>query len=522
MRRLLLALLIALAVVAPAGAWTWPADGPVLQPFSFDPDEPKAPGFHRGIDVAGPVGAAVHAPASGLVSFAGTVPGNGRCVTIETADGWSVTLTHLGSIAVTKGASVVEGDGVGTIGPSDEPGVSDPHVHLGLRRTVDEFGYVDPAAVLPSRPSAAAESAPAAASPEATAAAPVGAEQAPVEPGSLVPAAASAAPVPSAASSGAGPSGGDLPPPGSPPPVDVPPAPASSSPAPWEQQPASPPATSSTSVVERVTPVGTAAPHTPAKTHAASAGTPATTAAPQPETATRADLSPAQSSATRPTPRSPLGKAATHVAVAAPAEEPTGVTPNPGNRSESPHASGTRARAAAPSPRSRPKPTRGERPRAAATEPPVAGAGQVAAARVSDAANRGGPHAVGSATIDRSPNASRRRPAVSTLLVALLGLLAVLGAAGGAVRHVRRRPAPRPPRIIGAHVFRAEEDLGGACVAVRRGPQAPGTRRGLRGPVGRLRALPPPPGERRAHGQRDGRARHAGDGRRGSRREVAR
>ena len=36
-----------------------------------------------------------------------------------------MTLTHLGSITVTKGASVVEGDGVGTIGPSDEPGVSD-------------------------------------------------------------------------------------------------------------------------------------------------------------------------------------------------------------------------------------------------------------------------------------------------------------------------------------------------------------------------------------------------------------
>jgi murein DD-endopeptidase MepM/ murein hydrolase activator NlpD len=117
MRRFLLALLIALAVVAPARAWTWPADGPVLQPFSFDPEQPKAPGFHRGVDVAGQVGMAARAPATGLVSFAGTVPGNGRCVTIETADGWSVTLTHLGSIAVTKGASVVEGDGVGTIGP---------------------------------------------------------------------------------------------------------------------------------------------------------------------------------------------------------------------------------------------------------------------------------------------------------------------------------------------------------------------------------------------------------------------
>src|SRR5262245_52160890 len=135
MRLMLLVLLIALAVVAPAGAWTWPADGPVLQPFSFDREVPKAPGQHRGIDVAGASGAVVRAPAAGVVSFAGTVPTNGKCVTIETADGWSVTLTHLGSIAVAKGASVVEGDGVGTIGPSDEPGVSDPHGTLGVRRT---------------------------------------------------------------------------------------------------------------------------------------------------------------------------------------------------------------------------------------------------------------------------------------------------------------------------------------------------------------------------------------------------
>src|SRR6476469_5424434 len=141
MRRILLALLVALAIVAPARAWTWPADGPVLQPYSFDPELPKAPGYHRGVDVAGSLGAVVHAPAAGVVSFAGVVPGNGRCVTIETTDGWPVTLTHLGSIAVTKGASVVEGDGVGTIGPSDEAGVTDPHVHLGVRKTADEYGY---------------------------------------------------------------------------------------------------------------------------------------------------------------------------------------------------------------------------------------------------------------------------------------------------------------------------------------------------------------------------------------------
>ena len=86
---------------------------------------------------------------AGTVSFAGTVPTNGKTVTIETADGYSVTLTHLGSIALTKGATVAEQDVVGTIGPSGTPEVDEPYVHLGIRITADPLGYVDPLGLLP-------------------------------------------------------------------------------------------------------------------------------------------------------------------------------------------------------------------------------------------------------------------------------------------------------------------------------------------------------------------------------------
>src|SRR3954471_24198011 len=153
MQRLLLALATALALaVAPAaGAWTWPTDGVVLQLFAFDEAYPYASGQHRGIDVGGADGATVRAPAAGVVTFAGSVPSSGRTVTIETADGWSVTLVHLGSIAVTKGATVAEGDGVGTIGQSGEPEVNAPYVHLGVRRTAEPQGYVDPLVLLPAR-----------------------------------------------------------------------------------------------------------------------------------------------------------------------------------------------------------------------------------------------------------------------------------------------------------------------------------------------------------------------------------
>src|SRR5207245_9569933 len=110
MRVLVLGVVTALLLVPSASAWTWPADGPVLRGFSFSASNPYAAGQHRGIDVAGDSGASVPAPAGGTISFAGAVPSGGETVTIETQDGYSVTLLHLGSIAVKRNAAVSEGD----------------------------------------------------------------------------------------------------------------------------------------------------------------------------------------------------------------------------------------------------------------------------------------------------------------------------------------------------------------------------------------------------------------------------
>ncbi len=132
-----------------AQAWTWPVNGPVLQAFNYDKSHPYAAGQHRGIDIgASAAGELVVAPASGTVSFAGSVPTSGKSVTIQTPDGYSVTLTHLGSIAVAEGASVVEGATVGTIGPSGTPEQAGPYVHLGIRVTADPLGYLDPLTLL--------------------------------------------------------------------------------------------------------------------------------------------------------------------------------------------------------------------------------------------------------------------------------------------------------------------------------------------------------------------------------------
>ena len=148
-----------LALASPAKAWTWPASGPVLQAFRYGSD-PYAPGQHRGIDVGGDTGAPVAAPRSGVVSFAGSLPTNGLSVTIETAEGFSVTLVHLGSIAVTRGGHVAEGQAVGAIGPSGTPEQDAPYVHLGIRTTSDANGYLDPLAFLPARTAKPAGEAP--------------------------------------------------------------------------------------------------------------------------------------------------------------------------------------------------------------------------------------------------------------------------------------------------------------------------------------------------------------------------
>jgi Peptidase family M23 len=145
----LLPVLIAFQAGAPpALAWTWPADGPVLRPFVLG-DDPYAAGQHRGADIAGPANSPVRAPAAGVVTFAGTVPRGGRSVTVQTADGYSVTLLHLGSFEVAPETAVPEGAPLGTIGPSGDTEHDEPYVHLGIRVSSDPHGYVDPLTLLP-------------------------------------------------------------------------------------------------------------------------------------------------------------------------------------------------------------------------------------------------------------------------------------------------------------------------------------------------------------------------------------
>jgi len=135
------ALLLAIAL-------TPPVPGAVERGFEYAGD-PFAPGHHRGVDLRAAPGDAVRAACSGRVTFAGRAGANGRAVTIR-CGAWSVTHLPLATIDTRAGATLIAGTPIGTAAaPKAHRGL-----HLGVRRTTDPDGYVDPAPLLhaPPRP----------------------------------------------------------------------------------------------------------------------------------------------------------------------------------------------------------------------------------------------------------------------------------------------------------------------------------------------------------------------------------
>jgi murein DD-endopeptidase MepM/ murein hydrolase activator NlpD len=143
---LVVSILSAPEAVVAAGArerWRRPLPGgAVAGSFTFERAIPYVRGRRRGIDFRGREGARVVAPCAGIVTYSGRVPGPwGRGVTLRCAGGLVATELGLASVAVTRGALVVTGEVVGTLG---DRGL----LRLGAREAADRQGYLDPAALL--------------------------------------------------------------------------------------------------------------------------------------------------------------------------------------------------------------------------------------------------------------------------------------------------------------------------------------------------------------------------------------
>jgi hypothetical protein len=571
MRRIVLLVLFLVLWVPSAGAWTWPVGGPVLHGFSFDRAHPYAAGQHRGVDVAASDGAPVLAPVSGVVTFAGAVPTSGRSVTIETVDGLSVTLTHLGTIVVARNAAVVEGAVIGAVGTSGTPEIAGPYVHLGVRTTADAQGYLDPVGLLPVL--APPVPAPVLAPPVPAPAPPPPAPD-PAAPPAVAPPAAPPAPVgpPVSAAPVASepPAQGDAraeatPPAAEPSPALAPAVVAS----PVVASPVVAPAVVASPVVASpvvapavvapavVAPAVVASPVValPAETLPAAetsppaADEPAAPAASVPAPSVPAPSLPAAAPTTEPALPEPVPAAAPS---SAPAPEAVRIpAPSAGRplapepaRESAPRAQAlpglepfARSRMAVPpgwaaarpvasAPQGAVPETRTETSRPSRREPTqVAGAGQASVQLPAAAA--GTRPAYADAHVHAGAPAAMREhrslplPVLAVLVVSAIASLGLggLAAAGLAAARIIRTPSPtsegaRPVAVVA-------EDPRRARMAVREWTAPHRPRGGLRRAGGRLRPLPPVEGQRRPDGQRDGRARHTGDGVRRQERRVA-
>jgi hypothetical protein len=581
MRRLALVVLLFLLWAPGAYAWSWPVQGPVLLGFTFDPSHPYAGGQHRGIDVGAPTGTPVAAPASGTISFAGTVPTSGKSVTIETADGYSVTLTHLGSIGVSKGASVGEGSTVGTVGPSGTPELDVPYVYMGVRVTANAQGYLDPLSFLPALPPPVAVSTPAPPPPTPTPAPVADPPQAttttPAEttPDTTTTPAATDPPPAATTTSDTTSSdtttsdtttdaAGTTEPPVSDTTSDAPaPPPEATSgagdvSAPDTSGPAEPPVPETTADAP--------APSPQEATSAPASGPPDTTVPDEggstPPPATSGSSSGSGNTVAGPPPGVPKDPPSQpHVAPPVPAPTPhaTVINPDPGldpTAASEPDSGGQVGRAApdaTPAPVADPAPVAADDAfavhalfPAATFAAPAAVVAAVRPGRVwivrtvapivlrppAPAPPRAAPPATHHRVHARTHGPGRRgvaptaRPSAHVAVPARHGralwpLVLLLALACAAALKAVRMISSSSTTSEGAHPVAVAKDPRRGRMAVRERTAAPGPCRRPRRAVRHLRPLSPPQGQRRPHGERDGRARHAGDGVGGSRRRVA-
>lgn len=94
-----------------------------------------------------PDGIPALAASSGVVAFAASTP-VGNTVIVHHANGWATYYTHLSSLSVARGESVVAGQPIGIIGGSPADGAHLKHLHVELWERGSRSSVVDPAPFL--------------------------------------------------------------------------------------------------------------------------------------------------------------------------------------------------------------------------------------------------------------------------------------------------------------------------------------------------------------------------------------
>ena len=160
---LFLQLLISFAPLQ-AYAASWPFSSNRLSPSLGFQDSYSAGNKtykHYGVDIEAAAGSNICAPVSGNVSFVGQVPsgdsmidGGGagntmNAVSIKMSDGRTLTLMPVAQAFVSTGASVSEGQSLGTLAAGGDRSSTSTHLHMGLKKNGT---YYDPMSLFGAAP----------------------------------------------------------------------------------------------------------------------------------------------------------------------------------------------------------------------------------------------------------------------------------------------------------------------------------------------------------------------------------
>ncbi|HET7614889.1 MAG TPA: peptidoglycan DD-metalloendopeptidase family protein [Gemmatimonadaceae bacterium] len=114
------------------GRLDWPVNGAFLYRFGRFVNPNNTTTRWNGIGIAAAIGTAVKSVSSGTVAYAGQMGTYGNTVILEHGGGDYSVYGSLDHISVRKGAKVIKGQTLGTVGVSD-PALG-PHLHFEIRR----------------------------------------------------------------------------------------------------------------------------------------------------------------------------------------------------------------------------------------------------------------------------------------------------------------------------------------------------------------------------------------------------
>lgn len=128
----------------------WPVQGPITSEFGYRFIFGET-NFHRGLDIAAPMGTAINAGADGTVIFAGEKGTYGNLVVLSHGNGFVTYYAHCSKILVEVGDTVTQGQPIAAVGSTGRS--TGPHCHFEVRY---ENEPIDPLFYLPGENNAPA------------------------------------------------------------------------------------------------------------------------------------------------------------------------------------------------------------------------------------------------------------------------------------------------------------------------------------------------------------------------------